>query len=72
MEQVFLEKFLNDYPDWEIVGHKDIFKYKLKSLVEENNIFYDNDDISESIGFVCKMEYHKKLKPLIIALDLRK
>lgn len=68
----FINIFLNDYPKWEIVGHEDIFKYKLKSLVNDNGMFYDNNDISNSIGFFCNMVYHNKLKPFVVALDLNR
>lgn len=68
----YIRNFLDDNPNWEIVGHEDIFKYKLKSLVDDNGIFYDNNNISKSFGFFCKMVYFNKLKPLIIALDIDK
>ena len=65
-----IKKQLNTYLDldknWSIVGHKDIFKYKIKAMIPNyNGIFNDGLDIENSISFVCKMEYHNIIKPLL-------
>jgi hypothetical protein len=74
-ENVLLQKanaFLRDYVNfekgWTHIGHPEVFKYKLKAMIEENDgLFYDGDNINDAIGFVCIMDYHGTLKPLVIA-----
>lgn len=69
--QEYNEMFRNELEkiDYEIVGHPKVFKYKIMSLTDNGNgLFVDNKDISKAIGFVCTMEYHETIKPLVLAL----
>lgn len=61
-----LNTYLDLNHDWSIVGHKDIFKYKIKAMIpNKNGVLYDGMDFENSISFVCKMEYHNIIKPLL-------
>lgn len=59
--------YINQDTSWEIIGHENIFRYKLKALIpNEFGQLSGNGVLNDSNGFVCLMEYHKILKPLVI------
>jgi len=64
----YFREYINDEMDWTSIGHPSVFKYKIKAMIPgENDLFYDGDNLEDAIGFVCTMEYHGILKPLVIA-----
>ena len=64
----YFREFINYDMDWTVLGHPSVFQYKLKAMIPgENDLFYDGANLEEAIGFVCTMEYHGALKPLVIA-----
>jgi len=64
----YFREFIDYETDWSHIGHPTVFKYKLKAMIPgEDDMFYDGENIEDAIGFVCTMEYHGALKPLVIA-----
>lgn len=66
----FFRDFLNYDSNWNTIGHSKVFKYKIKAIIKgENDVFYDGENIDKAIGFVCIMEYHETIRPLVYALS---
>tara|TARA_R110002073_G_C9489403_1_gene580700 strand:+ start:4945 stop:5631 length:687 start_codon:yes stop_codon:yes gene_type:complete len=64
----YFREFIDFEMDWSFIGHPEVFQYKVKAMIPgENDMFYDGDNLEEAVGFVCTMEYHGALKPLVIA-----
>jgi len=64
----YFREYIDYEMDWSFIGHPEVFKYKIKAMIPgEDDMFYDGDNLEEAIGFVCTMEYHGALKPLVIA-----
>ena len=36
-------------------------------IADKNGMIHDDENIEHAIGFVCTMNYHHAIKPLIIA-----
>lgn len=52
---------------WKIIGHDSIFKYKLKAMIPDQlGKYSDLGEVEKANGFICLMEYHKILKPLVL------
>ena len=54
--------------NWNISGHEDIFKYKLKSFTptDGENVF-DTPELDNSLGVVGILIYHKSILAVVIA-----
>ncbi|GAA5020531.1 hypothetical protein GCM10011506_04640 [Marivirga lumbricoides] len=64
----YFREYIDYETDWSNIGHPTVFQYKIKAMIPgENDMFYDGENIEDAIGFVCTMEYHGLLKPLVIA-----
>jgi len=63
-------KFLNKNVEWKFSGHEDIFKFKISLIKpDENGLLIKTENISESIGILCQLNYHKRFKITIIAFE---
>lgn len=53
---------------WPYIGHEEVFKYKLKAMVDgKDGLFYDKEDITGAVGFVCALNYFDQIKSLVMA-----
>lgn len=61
----FMEYAMLDM-NWKSIGHESIFKYILKAMIpNEIGQYSDTGNINDSNGFICLMEYHRVLKPMV-------
>ncbi|MEM0575521.1 hypothetical protein [Flavobacterium polysaccharolyticum] len=64
----FMREYLHFETEWSFVGHPKVFRYKMKAQIDGNDgLFYDGENIEDAIGFVCIMDYHEAIHPLVIA-----
>ena len=55
-------KYLDKGIEWSKSGHKDIFKYKFKTMTpNEEGIIYDSDDLDEAHTIASVQYYHDKI-----------
>ena len=63
-----LYAYLDKDIDWSKSGHEDIFRYKVKTLVpDDNKNIFDTGEIEKAISVAGVLEYHGKLMFIVVA-----
>ncbi|QYJ67137.1 hypothetical protein [Flavobacterium litorale] len=61
-----MRRFLNLKTEWDFIGHPKVFRYKMIAC-DNDKMLYDIKNIDDAVGFVCIMNYHNAIHPLVMA-----
>ncbi len=61
----------SDIDQFNFIGHRDVFKYKIKKIFNSNGIIVESGDENNKIGFIGNMIYCNVIHPVIIATNLK-